>query len=572
MKRFFIQSALAASLFASVSTTLHAQQPVAVSPWGVAAGHDTGWGVVNWAPDVAAAGVRTVRGFADYPGTFTVLEQNGFKAKGILQWSPAGQPYGFPANHLVGWADYVRDIVTRYAGRVDAWEIWNEPPNFTADTSPASYAKIVKVAYDTAKAAVPGVRIGLAAKSAHVRWLAESIEAGAAGHYDYITLHPYETAALVRQGWDAQYLAIVPTVRKMLAEKDPARAGVPIEFTEVGIPTNWPSRSFPQAVPEPVQADELVKYYAMGIAQGVSQIDWFEAWDGDTPDPATSDAPFGLIQRDARKRPAYTALKSLITELGSTPTYLGWTDFDGRGRGFYFSTPFGGQDWTVLVAWSDPGQQIPLQLAGAVSVVKPIDGVENEHYTQTVQLTSSPLILSTTPGTIATAWRQDATQSRSRPFSWGGDHSSATSVSIAAGQPDQGLHWIDKPAAVQVGGVLAHPMAGRSVASFTVDPNFLSWTARRITITATVRRTGGGDAGFNLKYESTAPLSTADGNGLSHGPSCWCGVPVGGSTQLSWTIDNPRFVGMFGYHFSLDSDSPQYAHYAIERITVTKTP
>jgi len=170
--------------------------------------------------------VHTVRGFADYPDTFAVLQNNGFKAKGILMWSPDGQPFGFPVNNLDSWASYVRDIVTRYAGSVDSWEVWNEPPNFTADVSPASYAKIVQVAYNTAKAAVPGVRIGLAAKSVHIKWLAESIDAGAKGYYDYITLHPYEPAGLVRQGWEGEYMAIAPTVRKMLAEKDPARANV----------------------------------------------------------------------------------------------------------------------------------------------------------------------------------------------------------------------------------------------------------------------------------------------------------------------------------------------------------
>jgi hypothetical protein len=187
-------------------------------------------------------------------------------------------------------------------------------------------------------------------------------------------------------------------------------------------------------------------------------------------------------------------------------------------------------------------------------------------------LTNSPLILSVAPGPLATTWRQTASASRVKAFPWGGDYSNATSVSIVAGEADKGLHWIDKPAPLEVDGVLAYPVVGRSGIDFTVDPRFLSWTSQRITIMAVVRKMGSGSAGFNLKYESTQPVSTTDGNGLTYGPKCWCNVPAGGSTTLTWVIDNPRFVGMFGFNFSLDSDSPQNSNYAIERIIVAKTP
>ena len=570
--------ALALSAFAATCTVAAAQtpQPVAVSPWGVAPGHDSGWGAWQWAGDMAAAGVTNVRGFADYPDRFNDLTQAGLTAEGLLMWSPNGQPFGFPVGNIAGWNSYVQDIVSRYQGRVTQWEVWNEPPNSTdygTPNSPADYATIVQAAYTTAKGVDPNVHIGLAAKSMHVRYLAEAIDAGAAGKYDYITVHPYEVAGLVRKGWEAQYMAIVPTIRKMLAEKDPARANVPIEFTEVGIATNWPNRTFPYAVTEQEQADNLVKFYTMGIAQGVSHIHWFEPYDGDTPDPATSAAPMGLKQVDGRLRPAYAGLKSLIELLGEKPTYLGWTDFSGAGYGFYFNLPYNGVDWTILVAWANPGGQVPLTFASPVDVVNPTDGVQNEYQTQSLQLTNSPLILSVAPGSIATAWRQTASVSRLQAFRWGGDYSNATSVSFTAGQADQGLHMIDKPAPVTVNGVQAYPVNGRSGVSFTVDPNFLSWTARPITITAVLHPYDNGNgtgAGFNLKYESTAALSTTDGNTLSYGPNCWCGVPAGGPTTLTWTISNPRFVGLYGQNFAFDSDSPQYANYAIEKITITK--
>ena len=118
------------------------------------------------------------------------------------------------------------------------YEVWNEPPNFTGkDQTPADYAKIVVAAYKAAKAVDPDCLVGLAAKSCHVDYLEQTILAGAKGHYDYIVLHPYEILDGVAEnaGSEAVYMNIVPVVRKMLAARDPDKAGVPVIFTELGV-------------------------------------------------------------------------------------------------------------------------------------------------------------------------------------------------------------------------------------------------------------------------------------------------------------------------------------------------
>ena len=59
-------------------------------------------------------------------------------------------------NNLAGWSAYVSAVVQHAKGRIQRWEVWNEPPNFTGkDQTPADYAKIVVSAYDAAKAADP---------------------------------------------------------------------------------------------------------------------------------------------------------------------------------------------------------------------------------------------------------------------------------------------------------------------------------------------------------------------------------------------------------------------------------
>jgi hypothetical protein len=133
--------------------------------------------------------------------------------------------------------DYVATTVGRYPA-VRYWEVWNEPPNFTLDPSPASYGAIVAAANDAAKAVDPDVQIGLAAQSVNVNFLDQALVAGAAGHFDYVTVHPYEMLGLVDEtpGFEAEFLSIVPTIGKLLAARSTAQASAPVWFTEIGAP------------------------------------------------------------------------------------------------------------------------------------------------------------------------------------------------------------------------------------------------------------------------------------------------------------------------------------------------
>src|SRR5207244_2936009 len=140
-----------------------------------------------------------------------------------------------PVNNLPAWSKYVSEVVKHARGRINHWEVWNEPPNGTGrDQTAADYAKIVIAAYDAAKAVDPTCKIGIAAKSVAVTYLDQAIAAGAKGHFDYVTLHPYEVAGcpITHPGTEVVYLQIAGTLKKMLAARDPAKVNCPIIFTE----------------------------------------------------------------------------------------------------------------------------------------------------------------------------------------------------------------------------------------------------------------------------------------------------------------------------------------------------
>lgn len=145
---------------------------------------------------------------------------------GTLSSNKLDPPGHLPVNNIDGWSEYVRQLVSHFKGRIKYYEVWNEPPNFTGkDQTPADYAKLVRASCIAAKEADPDCPVGLTAKSAHIQYFEAVIKAGAADHFDWISLHPYERldGIVSDNGLDLVYLNVAPTVRRMLAATNPAK-------------------------------------------------------------------------------------------------------------------------------------------------------------------------------------------------------------------------------------------------------------------------------------------------------------------------------------------------------------
>ncbi len=105
------------------------------------------------------------------------------------------------------FANYVKQFVTRYRGRVDYIVIWNEP-NLALEwgyrpVDPAAYARLLQVSYQAAKAANPDVQVlggALAPTLApagspygmdDLVYLQRLYDAGAAAYFDILAAHAY---------------------------------------------------------------------------------------------------------------------------------------------------------------------------------------------------------------------------------------------------------------------------------------------------------------------------------------------------------------------------------------------
>ena len=552
----------------SISKPLNVSPETRLSPFGIGSCYINNRSAsdnARWIPQMAAIGIRVYRTPHTDWGTLEAekgawnwkpldeqmnyLADNGFEFDALLagnpRWNTLDKPGNLPVNNLEGWSNYVTTLAKHLKGRVRRYEVWNEPPNFTGkDQTPADYAKIVVAAYQAAKAVDPDCLVGLAAKSAHVNYLEQTILSGAKDHFDYIVLHPYEILDGVAEnaGSEAVYMNIVPVVRKMLAARNPAKARVPIIFTELGVDAGKGTQ---------VQAQGLVKAYTMGIAQGVACIQWFEGRDGDS-------GPMGLLDNKGIPRPAYKALGSLVKHFGQYPEYLGWTLLNDRRYAFVFC----GAEGPLMATWGAPGESDIVDFGQEVRTIDPMTGHATTQ--RTVRLGTSPLLLLDVPSDLL----EKAKDNQSKPFPWGRDYTADREVSIEFGETtiEKGLHTrsgahLAKAVIAYGGSARAGNVPGGNV--FIVDPNFLSYNQTPIEITVVVRRNPENvNSGFKLVYESPTGFKTAGG---------WYTVPDNKEWHTkTWRIDDPQFVNYWGFNFILESDGNVYNKYLIRSVTVKK--
>jgi hypothetical protein len=547
------------------------------SPFGIGSCHSCNWGApanTRWIPQMATIGVTNHRtcnsGWSEVEPQegkwrwdildkqMQYLEDQHIAFGGILagspKWNKKDKPGTLPVNNLDGWSKYCSEVVRHAKGRIKYWEVWNEPPNGTGrDQTAADYAKIVSAAYDAAKAADPACKVGIAAKSVAINYLDQAIKAGAKGHFDYITLHPYEVGGctITHPGSEGVYLQIAGTVRKMFATRDPDKVNCPIIFTELGFAAGgqYSHKIGKFRAPE-VQGHALVKYYTMGIAQGIACIQWFEGMDGDS-------GPMGLLTGKGEKRPAYTALAQMIKHFGQHPTYLGWVLLNDKHYGFVFQ----GAKKTVLATWASSLAKDTLDFGQEVRIVDPLTGKETQAASH--ELTVAPILVVGVPDNVM----KQAKENKSKPFPWGGDYTKAKSVSVTFGEKnvEKGLHTqsaetIAKDVVAYGGSARSGGVPGGNV--FMVDPNFLSYTSTPIEISIVVRRNEANDnAGFKLVYESTSGYKDLG----------WYTVPDNKKWHtVTWKITDAQFVGMWAYNFLLNSDGNKYNKYYIQSVTVTK--
>jgi endo-1,4-beta-mannosidase len=200
--------------------------------------------------DVSGVQIEATQGVRDWSNLDRIVaaaQAAGLSMVGIITTLPAWSASSWQVGPTTtaqrnAYVSFAQAAVTRYAGKVTTWEVWNEPNNATFWISPdvAAYTALLKVAYPAIKAIAPtatvltgGTAGGQSGGNATEAWHTGLYSNGAKGYFDAVAVHPYPDsyAAGVTSG-EMSHIAGVRST--MAANGDSA---VPMWATEVGFPT-----------------------------------------------------------------------------------------------------------------------------------------------------------------------------------------------------------------------------------------------------------------------------------------------------------------------------------------------
>ncbi len=110
-------------------------------------------------------------------------------------WANGGNTFNYPPTNIAAWRNYVTTVCTRYAGRVAAWEVWNEEnidQFWQPARNPAAYVALLSQTSPSIRTADPGATIVMGGVAGlDPDYLHACLDAGAADSIDAIAYHPY---------------------------------------------------------------------------------------------------------------------------------------------------------------------------------------------------------------------------------------------------------------------------------------------------------------------------------------------------------------------------------------------
>jgi hypothetical protein len=284
---------------------------------------------IKWTDAEPSDGTYDEQVLDDFEEALTLARQAGLKVVVVVARSPAwSRPSTStrdvePPSDPQDLADFMGYVAGRYAGQVDAWEVWNEPNHryywYWDTQDPADYVPLLKASYTAIKAADPSTKVligGLAFND--YPWLegAYAAEPNLGNYFDVVSLHPYTYTAppeaIERNGDGRMTKESFPAyreVRKTLV--DHGDSDKPIWLTEIG----WSKCSKPPQWcldSEATVADYLTRAYRLIEQDPYVQVGlWYmlrNSWWAHDAD--TWEEQLGLMRTDFSPKPSYFAFRN----------------------------------------------------------------------------------------------------------------------------------------------------------------------------------------------------------------------------------------------------------------------
>lgn len=274
------------------------------------------------------AGINPIPGYYNWSQSDYMINAADARGMGVLAvitttpgWAtdPSSPGvYGHPASPAQ-FGEFAGLAAQRYAGKVGAYEIWNEPnaaPYYGPQPDPAGYTELLKAAYPAIKAADPDATVigGVVGSTVTyenytlnpVTFVDEMYQNGAQGYFDALSFHPYQYTTPFSQG---AYNPNNPIVQLddihdlMVANGD---AGKSIWASEYGEPTS-------------VGGDAQQAAYLQDMLTTWRTIDYtgpafVYTLEDDQTGSTNPEETLGLIRDDGTWKPAAYVVRSLTTQ------------------------------------------------------------------------------------------------------------------------------------------------------------------------------------------------------------------------------------------------------------------
>lgn len=284
-----------------------------------------------------------------YDAVADAFAEHGIKVYQIFHdspsWTHGGRKNTLNPRDLRDVYRFAKRLAKHYHGRVQAWEVWNEPDIFFWPDLGDTFAGVQKAAYLGFKAGDPGLLVLQGSFCRGYCHFDESLfEAGISDYFDIFNWHIYAPPS--------SYAATLGGYLKLLERY--RSAGRPVWLTEAGIRlrATEPDGELNPA-DERKQAEFIPRSFASSLAAGTDNHFFFVY-----PYYLERGIQFGALRKDLSPRPGFAAMAAAVDILGEARC-LGSV----KGKGLEGVTALvfeRRKDEFVMVLWGEDLREIKL--------------------------------------------------------------------------------------------------------------------------------------------------------------------------------------------------------------------
>ena len=301
-----------------------------------------------------------------YDQLVETAREHGIQLLGCLAYAPSFHDPATPAG-ADAYAKFAEAAARRYAGRVDYWQIWNEPNGGFWKGSPEDYARLLSVAGPAIRLVNRQAKVvALNMAFCDVLWAGRVLKQVSPAAYDIVAFHPYRPPSAPEEPFDwwmldqyvkswhagelpTNYSQVTMTFLEQTAELarllERLNAPKPLWVTEIC----WNSHLHPYGVSELRQADLLVRFHVLALAsRRIEKVFWWALRDQGVRQYDQADM-VGLMRFDRSPKYSFAAY-AWMTRLLEGKRWVRNDAFGPRVFVVVFNDPDKKQD--TLVAWA----------------------------------------------------------------------------------------------------------------------------------------------------------------------------------------------------------------------------